>query len=128
MSLIRMEITRDVKNLIEAVNRRVNAEPPSAPVAKLSLPSKDMSIGELGELLSVLAKEYNTTLPVLIRKLDRVSGDVRALDRIYTQNDTKAEWDADEDKLLSTNPALIIRWKGEEACDMRKKYLASKVK
>ena len=91
-----MEIAKEVKNLLELVNRKVNdQQQPSAPQAKLTLPSKDISVGELAELLSVLAKEYNTTLPVLVRKLDRVSGDVKALDRIYTQNDTHAEWEAE---------------------------------
>ena len=78
-----MDISKELKNLLEAV-KRVNTTPPSAPQTKLSLPSKDISIGELAELLSVLAKEYRTTIPVLIRKLDRVSGDVKAMDRIYT--------------------------------------------
>ena len=87
-----------------------------------------MSIGELAELLSVLAKEYRTTLPVIIRKLDRLSGDVRALDRSCSQNDTKEEWEPDEDKLLHTNGPLMVRWKGPEACERRKKYIAFKVK
>jgi hypothetical protein len=89
-----MEITKEVKNLIELVNSKVKSQAP-APQPKITLPSKDLSLGELAELLSVLAKEYNTTLPVLIRKLDRVSGDVRALDRIYTEKDDKAEWTAE---------------------------------
>jgi hypothetical protein len=82
----------------------------------------------LTELLSVLAKEYNTTLPLLIRKLDRVSGDVRALDKIYSQKDDKLEWTPEEDELLSKNPAILTRWKGEEAVALRKHYLSTKAK
>lgn len=78
------------------------------------------------ELLTVLAKEYNTTLPLLIRKLDRVSGDIRALDKIYTQKDDKLEWTPEEDELLSKNSAILTRWKGEEAVALRKNYLAAK--
>jgi hypothetical protein len=122
-----MEITKEVKNLLEMVNSRVVQAPP-APQAKLTLPSKDLSLGELAELLSVLAREYNTTLPVLIRRLDRVSGDVRALDKIYTQKDDKAEWTQEEDGLLAKNPGLLVRWKGEESVDLRKRYLAAKSK
>lgn len=69
-------------------------------------------MGELAELLNVLAQEYGTTLPVIIRKLDRVSGDVKALDRIYSQKDDKLEWTPEEDDLLAKNPAILARWKG----------------
>lgn len=87
-----------------------------------------MSLGELAELLSVLAKEYNTTLPVLIRKLDRVSGDVRALEKIYTNKDDRAEWTPEEDGLIVKNASILARWKGEEAVELRKRYLQSKKK
>lgn len=119
-----MEITKEVKNLLEIVNNRIQPQPTAQP--KLSLPSKDLSLGELAELLSVLAKEYGTTLPVLIRKLDRVSGDVRALDRVYAQKEDKSEWTSEEDGLLAKNPGLLERWKGEESVDLRKRYLASR--
>lgn len=121
-----MEITKEVKTLLEIVNNRVSQ--PSAPQAKLNLPSKDLSLGELAELLSVLAKEYGTTLPVLIRRLDRVSGDVRALDKVYSQKDDKPEWTPEEDALLARNPALLVRWKGQESVDLRKRYLAARSK
>lgn len=122
----KMEITREVKNLLEIVNKGILPQPASQP--KLTLPSKDLSLGELAELLSVLAKEYNSTLPVIIRKLDRVSGDVRALDKIYTQKDDKAEWTPEEDALLAKNPGLLVRWKGEESVELRKRYLAARGK
>jgi len=121
-----MEFTKEVKNLLDIVNSRI--QPQAAQPQKLSLPSKDLSLGELAELLSVLAKEYNTTLPVLIRRLDRVSGDVRALDKTYTLKDDKAEWTAEEDALLGKNLGLLVRWKGEEAVELRKRYLASRSK
>lgn len=100
---------------MELVSNKVNAQPTPVPQAKLTLPCKDLSLGELAELLSVLAKEYGTTLPILIRKLDRVSGDVRALDKIYFQKDDKVEWTPEEDELLAKNPGILSRWKGEEA-------------
>lgn len=119
-----MEITKEVKSLLERVNRAVQP----APQPKFALTSKEMSLGELAELLAVLAREYGTTLPLLIRKLDRVSGDVRALDKIYSQRDDKIEWTAEEDSLLGKNSALLNRWKGEEAVELRKRYLASRSK
>jgi hypothetical protein len=51
-----------------------------------------MSLGELAAILNVLAKEYNTNLPAVIRKLDRLSGDVQALDKLYTTKDERLEW------------------------------------
>lgn len=117
-----------MKNLLEQFNNKVTLQSTTSSQPKLTLPSKDLSLGELAELLSVLAKEYNTTLPVLIRKLDRVSGDVRALDRIYTEKDDKAEWTPEEDGLLNKNAAILARWKGEENVELRKRYLANKSK
>jgi hypothetical protein len=105
-----MEITKEVQTLLALVNQKVTTQPPVS--AKVQLPSNLMSLGELAELLNVLAKEYGTTLPVLIRKLDRVSGDVKALERIYSQNDNRVEWTPEEDELLAKNVAILIRWKG----------------
>jgi hypothetical protein len=45
--------------------------------------------------------------------LDRVSGDVKALDRIFTNKDDKLEWTPEEDDLLNKNPGILTRWKGE---------------
>lgn len=42
----------------------------------ISLPDKDLTAGELAAVLNILAKEYRTTLPALLRKLDRVSGNL----------------------------------------------------
>ena len=86
-----MELTREVQNLLSHINQKINTQNVSTP-SKVQLPSKDLSLGELAELLNLLAKEYGTTLPVLIRKLDRVSGDVRALDQLYSHKDDKVEW------------------------------------
>jgi hypothetical protein len=44
-----------------------------------------------------------------------VSGDIKALDRIYSLKDDKAEWTNEEDELLNKNPGILARWKGEEA-------------
>jgi hypothetical protein len=123
-----MELTREVQNLLSHINQKINTQNVTAPQSKVQLPSKDLSLGELAELLNVLAHEYGTTLPVVIRKLDRVSGDVKALDRIYSQKDDKLEWTAEEDELLSKNPAILSRWKGEEAVNLRKLYLSTKLK
>ena len=109
-----MELTREVQNLLSHINQKINTQTVSTP-SKVQLPSKDLSLGELAELLNLLAKEYGTTLPVLIRKLDRVSGDVRALDQLYTHKDEKVEWTPEEDDLLLKNPTVLVRWKGEEA-------------
>ncbi len=87
-----MELSKDVQNLLAQINQKFNIQNVSTQQSKVHLPSKDISLGELAELLNVLAREYGTTLPVIIRKLDRVSGDVKALDRIYTQKDDKLEW------------------------------------
>lgn len=94
----------------------------------MQLPSNEMSLGELAQLLLILSKEYGTTLPVIIRKLDRVSGDVKALDKIFTNKDDKLEWTPEEDDLLNKNPGILTRWKGEEAVELRRKYLATKLR
>jgi uncharacterized protein YdaL len=117
-----------VQSLLSIVQKVNTQSTTTAPQAKVTLPSKDMSVGELAELLAILAHEYNTTLPVIIRKLDRVSGDIKALDRIYTQKDDKLEWTPEEDELLAKNPAILARWKGEESVEMRKRFLATKLK
>lgn len=123
-----MSLSRDVQNLLAHINTKINTQTVSAPQSKVQLPSKDMSLGELAELLNVLAREYGTTLPVIIRKLDRVSGDIKSLDRIFTEKDDKLEWTQEEDDLLNKNSAILERWKGEEAVELRKRYLATKLK
>lgn len=94
---------------------------------RISLPQKDLTAAELAAVLNVLAKEYHTTLPALLRKLDRVSGNLEHLDRVYS-GDQKFEWTEEEDSLLSKNEGLLVRWKGQEAVDVRKKYLQWKPK
>lgn len=122
-----MELTSEVQHLLSHINQKIHTQNVTSQ-AKVQLPSNDLSIGELAQLLSILGKEYATTLPVIIRKLDRVSGDVRALDRIYSYKDDKIEWTPEEDELLAKNPSILSRWKGEEAVALRKKYLATKCK
>jgi len=122
-----MELTREAQNLLSHINQKINTQT-VASSSKVQLPSSDLSFTELAQLLSILAKEYGTTLPVIIRKLDRVSGDVRALDQIYTHKDDKQEWTPEEDELLVKNPGILARWKGEEAVDLRKRYLNTKLK
>lgn len=51
-------------------------------------------------MLDVLANEYRISLPALLRKLDRLSGDLTALDYSFTNNDDRAEWTQEEDTLL----------------------------
>ena len=95
--------------------------------AKVNLPQKDLSVVQLASVLNVLAKEYHTTLPALLRKLDRVSGNLEHLDHVYG-GDNKYEWTEEEDAILAKNEALLVRWKGQEAVDVRKKYLQWKQK
>ena len=80
--------------------------------ARVALPQKELSVAELASVLNVLAKEYHTTLPALVRKLDRVSGSLENLDRAYT-GDNRFEWTEEEDALLNKNEQLLIRWKGQ---------------
>ncbi|MCB0370850.1 MAG: hypothetical protein KDD45_15865 [Bdellovibrionales bacterium] len=122
-----MELTQEVQNLLSHINQKIHTQNVTSQ-SKVSLPSNQLSLGELAQLLAILAKEYGTTLPVIIRKLDRVSGDVRALERIYSQKDDKVEWTPEEDDLLQKNPGILARWKGEEAVELRRKYLSTKVK
>lgn len=95
--------------------------------ARYSLPQKELTTAQLATVLNVLAKEYHTTLPALLRKLDRVSGNLEHLDRVYN-GEQKYEWTEEEDGLLAKNETLLVRWKGQEAVDVRKKYLHTKVK
>lgn len=41
-----------------------------------------LSIAEIGALVTVLASEYNSTVPAILHKLDSVSGDLQALHRL----------------------------------------------
>ena len=59
--------------------------------SRISLPQKDLNVAELAAVLHVLAKEYHTTLPALLRKLDRVSGNLEHLDQVFN-GDQKYEW------------------------------------
>jgi hypothetical protein len=47
---------------------------------------------------------------------------------VCSQKDDKAEWTQEEDELLVKNPGILARWKGEEAVDLRKRYLATRAK
>jgi hypothetical protein len=84
-----------------------------------------LTIAEMGNLISILAKEYNTTVPSILHKLDSVSGDLNALHRLLS-GDRGVEWTREEDDLISKNSDLLKRWKGAEATDLRKKYLQYK--
>ena len=76
-----------VKNLIGLSNISTQSQP-----SKLTLQDTNLSVGELAAALNVLANEYKISLPTLLRKLDRLSGDLNALDNSMLQNDDKAEW------------------------------------
>ena len=69
---------------------------------RVSLPNKELTVGELASLLQVLASVYHTSLPVLVRKLDRVSGNLEHLESTFN-GDNKYEWTEEEDELLSKN-------------------------
>jgi hypothetical protein len=76
-----------IKNLIG-----LSTIPTQSQSSKLTLQDNNMSVGELAAALNVLANEYKISLPTLLRKLDRLSGDLNALDNSMLQNDDKAEW------------------------------------
>ena len=82
---------------------------------------------EMAQVVSVLAEEYNTTIPTIIHKLDLVSGDLHALHRLMS-GDKNVEWNAQEDEILIKNPEVMKRWKGQDATELRKNYIAHKVK
>ena len=86
-----------------------------------------MSVGELALMLDVLSTEYRISLPTLLRKLDRLSGDLKALDNSIINNDDRAEWTTEEDSLLNNGQEkLLIKWKGQDSVDLRKHYLEAK--
>lgn len=86
-----------------------------------------LTSAELATLVSTLADEYNVTMPTIIQKLDMVSGDLIALHRLMS-GDRTVEWSRDEDDMLTKNPDLLIRWKGQESTDLRKRYNQFKAK
>jgi hypothetical protein len=88
-----MELDGVVKNIMQIANTKSSTQTSS----KISLPDGNLTVGELASVLNVLANEYRTTLPSLLRKLDSVSGNLDHLDRYYTQNDQKVCWSAEED-------------------------------
>jgi hypothetical protein len=53
--------------------------------------TSQLSTAELGVLLTVLASEYNSTVPAILHKLDSVSGDLQALHRLML-GDKSLEW------------------------------------
>jgi hypothetical protein len=79
----------------------------------------------MGQLVSILAKEYKTTVPSILHKLDQVSGDLEALNLLLSGDQT-VKWSDEEDDLLHKNADLLKKWKGEERVDLRKKYLSFK--
>ena len=93
--------------------------------AKVS--SSPLSLAEAASLLSILAQEYDTTLPAILHKLDGVSGDLNALHKLLA-GDKSVEWTKDEDDMLAKNPELLKRWKGAQSADLRKKYQQYKTK
>lgn len=81
----------------------------------------------MGALISILAREYKTTASSILQKLDSVSGDLTALNRLLS-GDATVKWTDEEDDLLNKNAELLKKWKGNSQVDLRKKYLAYKVK
>lgn len=112
------EIEQTFKTIVEQIQPKAAGKPSQ----RVALPNTELSVGELATVLSVLAREYNTTLPNLLNKLDKVSGDLNELDKLF-KGDSKVEWTAEEDELLGKNEGLLRRWKGDEVVDRRKKYL-----
>lgn len=65
----------------------------------------------MGLLVSILAKEYKTTVPSILHKLDKVSGDLMALNLLLSGDQT-VKWSDEEDDLIHKNADLLARWKG----------------
>lgn len=90
---------------------------------KIDLPDKSIESTELALLLNVLAKQhYHTTLPKLLRQLDKVSGNLSDLVSVY-EGDIKKTWTQAEDALLYQQQGLLVRWKGRGSVEERKRYL-----
>lgn len=88
---------------------------------------EELTSEEMAVLVSVLAKEYKTTTASLLQKLNVVSGDLHALNRLLS-GDRSVEWSPEEDDLLAKNSELLKRWKGNEQAELRKKFIAYKTK
>jgi hypothetical protein len=84
-----------------------------------------LSLEEMGEMLRILAKEYQTTIPVILEKLDKVSGNLGLLHKVMNGERT-LQWTEAEDEMLGTRPEFIEKLKGKENCQLRKKYLDNK--
>ena len=86
-----------------------------------------LSLEEVSTLIGILSKEYNTTASSILSKLDSVSGNLDALNRLQT-GDRSVKWTEEEDDLLHKKSDLIKKWKGEGQVELRRKYLAFKPK
>ncbi len=96
-----------------------------AEIQKPTISDQPFTSEEIAEILRLLASEYHTTLPNLLRRLDNVSGSLSDLDKVFN-GDSCVEWTKEEDELLNKNADLLIRWKGPDAVNRRKKYNAKK--
>ena len=86
-----------------------------------------LSLEDVSVLIGILSKEYNTTASSILSKLDSVSGDLDALNRLQT-GDRSVRWTEEEDDLLHKKSDLIKKWKGEGQVELRRKYLVFKPK
>lgn len=121
--MFKMQQIQEVEQAFKNIVEQIQPKSASKPSQRVSLPNTELSVGELATVLSVLAREYNTTLPNLLSKLDKVSGDLNELDKLF-KGDSKVEWTPEEDELLGKNEGLLRRWKGDDVVDRRKKYLS----
>jgi len=62
-----------------------------------------------------------------LKKLDKVSGNLADLDRVFKE-EHGVSWTREEDDLLNKNAELLVRWKGQEAVNLRKRYNTFKAK
>lgn len=60
-------------------------------IGRISLPQRDLSAARIATVLNILAAEYHTTFPVLLRKFNRISGNWKYLNRV-NRRDRKFEW------------------------------------
>lgn len=62
-----------------------------AETQKSVISDQQFSSEEIAEILRLLATEYHTTLPTLLRRLDNVSGSLSDLDKAFN-GDSCVEW------------------------------------
>jgi hypothetical protein len=80
---------------------------------------------ELNEVLRIYSKMVNIPVKDLLDKLDRLSGDIVALDNYIESKDERFLWSSEEDEMLRKGGAdveILRKYRGS-SIEVRKKYL-----